>query len=169
MLHSALREIFDQGVAALEGLSDEDYTTPFKDVYNSTIGEHYRHLLEHFITLHNHLSEKTINYDQRERELSIQESRTAAIKVTYAQKEIWAAVSEEEFASEATFCGQICAKASESLSTSTSVSREVAYAIAHAHHHFAIIGIMCSMLKHETSSDFGIAPSTVVHKQNMAV
>jgi hypothetical protein len=57
---------------------------------------------------------------------------------------------------------------SGSQSAASTVAREIMYAVAHAVHHYALIGVMGALMEVRMPSGFGVAPSTLKHKQEAA-
>ncbi len=47
----------------------------------------------------------------------------------------------------------------------TTLARELAYCVSHAVHHFAIIKLLCAHLSVPTSSELGVAPSTLNYRR----
>ena len=43
----------------------------------------------------------------------------------------------------------------------STVGREFMYAVAHAIHHYALIAVMCGLMKMPLPAGFGVAPSTL--------
>ena len=39
------------------------------------------------------------------------------------------------------------------------------YAVAHAIHHYALLGIMCGLMGIRVPAGFGVAPSTLQHRE----
>lgn len=165
MITTATIEILDQGISVLNKISDEDYTSKLELVYNGSIGGHYRHVLEHFMTLYECHAEGFVNYDLRKRDVSIETNRLAAIKATESLKQKFSAFSPEIYEQKLVMNGKLSHLVEESMEIETTFGRELAYSIAHANHHYAIIGVMCALLDRSTDSGFGVAPSTVRHNE----
>jgi len=163
MITSALNDTLNQGIALLETLSDDEYTQPCQLAYGASIGEHYRHILEHFIAIYESHAEGFVNYDLRKRNPEIQTVRTTAISVTQNIIQSISSLSEEVYEESIVINGKLSHHSEDSMHLNTSVGREVAYSIAHAHHHYAIIGIICNFLNKELPAEFGVAPSTSKH------
>jgi len=168
MIAQAATEIFDQGLSLLNEITDEDYNVKMPLVYNGTIGGHYRHILEHFISLIEHYDKGFVNYDLRNRNPKIENERSAAIQATNDLKRRWKELCPSHYDKPLELNGKLSYEIESPMKLQTTLGREVAYSIAHAHHHYAIIGIMCKVLECPTNDAFGIAPSTVKHNQQSA-
>ncbi|WP_018970468.1 hypothetical protein [Rubritalea marina] len=165
MIHQAVAEIFDQGLAVLEGLSDSHYTVKHPEVYGGSIGGHYRHVLEHFTTLYEGYQEGFVNYDLRKRDTTIENSRMAAMESTQRLRAKWLQLDPAIYDNPIELQGKLSHGSDECMHCASSVARETAYSIAHAQHHYAIIHTMCSLLKLTATEGFGIAASTVAHQK----
>ncbi len=163
MITQSTLEILDQGLAVLENLSDENYNTKLPIVYGASIGGHYRHVLEHFSTLFESHAEGFVNYDHRKRDTRIETCRKSAIEATHKLKTKWAELDPSLYDQPLEIQGKLSPSLDQSMQLQTSVGREVAYSIAHAQHHYAIIGVMCTLLQSPLTEGFGVAPSTAAH------
>ena len=165
MITNATIETLDQGLEVLEKISDDDYTTKLQLVYGGTVGGHYRHVLEHFTTLLKNYTDGFANYDLRERDLSIETNRTAAIQATKELKKVWIELDPALYDQKIELQGKLSHNIEESMKVPSTFGREVVYSMAHAHHHYAIIGVMCAILERPSGVGFGVAPSTVRHRE----
>src|SRR4030095_11719380 len=66
------REVLLQGLTLLFDLDDHRYSQIAGAPFNASIGQHYRHVLEHFQSLTRGLQSGEINYDARERNVRLQ-------------------------------------------------------------------------------------------------
>ena len=163
MITQATIDTLDQGLSVLEELSDSAYNTKLPLVYGASVGGHYRHVLEHFITLYQSHTEGVVNYDLRSRNVEIETNRQAAITATKNLKEKWLALDSSIYDQAIEVQGKLSHKGNDSMNITTCVGREVAFAISHAQHHFAIIGVMCTLMQTPITEGFGVAPSTASH------
>lgn len=164
-LLDALRASLDQERSFLQGLSDRDYTTPSEVCFNSAIGSHMRHNLDHVSCFMRGLESGRIDYETRERNSDIETSRQAALDAieVFLEKLQHCAtldpalpllVREE---SEANVNGEKWLK--------SSLGRELQFLLGHTVHHDALIATIAHGLKLCTSKGFGIAPSTQRHAE----
>jgi hypothetical protein len=86
-------------------LSTEQYSYSSKTLFGATIGQHVRHILEFYQSALNGLETKTINYDNRKRNLLIESDNKYAMQVI---DEINACLSfdikDEAYVLEGNFC-----------------------------------------------------------------
>jgi hypothetical protein len=167
-LVQSVLEILQQGENLLTEITDEDYTRKVAIAFNSSIGGHYRHCLDHFHNLLNAVSAGDLNYDQRERGTLVETDRFAALNAT---RELIVGYQNVAL----TFLGRplaVTCKTSYSTSGSqcspSTVGREIMYAVAHAVHHYALIGVMAGIMEISLPTGFGVAPSTLKHQETAA-
>src|SRR3954465_5388944 len=84
-LISAAEDVLHQGCALLDNVDDESYSRDDESYsrkeegpWGSSIGAHYRHVLDHFLCLIEGLWDGEINYDHRSRSRDIETSIEAA-------------------------------------------------------------------------------------------
>src|SRR5437762_13140770 len=70
------REVLLQGLTLLFDLDDHRYSQVAGAPFNASIGQHYRHVIEHFQSLTRGLPSGEINYDARDRNVRLQSEVT---------------------------------------------------------------------------------------------
>jgi hypothetical protein len=161
-------EALDQGEALLAQLGDEDYTRKVPIAFNASIGGHYRHCLDHFRSLLDAAMRGDLNYDHRERGTLIENDRFAALNAT---RELRGAYERLDLVLLTRALNVTCKTSyttSRSQASASTVGREIMYSVAHAVHHYALIGVMCGITGVELPDGFGVAPSTLKHKAELA-
>lgn len=154
-------ESLRQGRELLSSINNEVYTAVCPFAFNATIGQHYRHCLDHLDTLFAQISNGAVNYDLRLRNPNLEVDIESAMRLTekfesiirdldngHLSKKIYlnAGVDEEELA--------LC---------ETTIARELYYVTAHAIHHYALIGVIGCHFNLNLPENFGVAPSTVAY------
>src|SRR5215469_11466022 len=77
-LIEAAQDVLLQGLGLLFELSDYNYSRSVAAPFNASVGQHYRHVLEHFHSLIVGVRAGEVNYDARERNPRLES------EVTYA-------------------------------------------------------------------------------------
>lgn len=156
-------EILNQVKSLIVSLTDEQYSTPNPMFSGSSLGQHFRHLIEFYIEIEKGLSQKEICYDRRKRDLRIESNREYAV----------ASVQNiESFLNKITtdiallFIANYTTDNSNEEKINSSLYRELAYGLEHTIHHLAIIKIGLISLGLEVNENLGVAPSTV--RNNLA-
>src|SRR5690348_6950404 len=78
-LKSAMEDVLLQGCALLQSVSSSDYA---RKEDGSSIGTHYRHILDHFLCLWDGIQKGQINYDNRRRSPELETSLESALRAT---------------------------------------------------------------------------------------
>lgn len=138
------------------------YIEPKEILSQSTIGQHFRHIIEFYVCLENGVNQKLVCYDDRERDIFIETNTNYAIDIINRLKLFLSKIKHDI---------PIEMKANYSINTDektliqTTLFRELAYALDHTIHHLAIIKIALSEDNLEIDSNFGVAPSTLRHRR----
>jgi hypothetical protein len=164
----AAQDVLMQGLGLLFELGDRTYAhvagTPFK----ASVGQHYRHVLEHFQSLIRGLRAAEINYDARERNQRLQSEVTYASIVTCDVLRALKHYTDKTLAHECKVINSMGYSASQPTCLESNVSRELAYCIGHATHHFAIMRLICHEIDITVPAEFGVAPATLKHMKALA-
>jgi uncharacterized damage-inducible protein DinB len=160
---AAAQDVLQQGLELLSDLGDDSYSLVAGPPFGTSIGQHYRHVLEHFQCFIDGLEGGEINYDARRRdrrlETEVQPASTTTCEVLQALEQFTAQELTQK-------CKATTSLGYNSAATTidSNAARELAYCIGHAVHHYAIIRIVANGIGVNISSEFGFAPSTLKHK-----
>jgi hypothetical protein len=164
-LTAAVAEILRQGLALLDAIGDEAYTWRSSGPFDASVGEHYRHVLEHFITLADALPSGVIDYDARKRDRQIECCREYAARKTLATIRRFEQLSAQSTGAACEVLYQVGYDYLRQLGMHSTVAREIVFAVSHAVHHFALIRVVCAEFGMELPASFGVAPSTLTYRQ----
>ena len=154
-----LKRSLQQEIGLLESLVDEDYARPGRGPFQSSIGQHLRHNLDHFEAFFSGLEAARVDYESRERSELVSESTAHArskieqfiekLDQIESSKVDTLLVRKEDGQSDA---------AMEWLPSS--IGRELQFLLGHTVHHHAIICFILSAGGGQIPQGFGVAPST---------
>ena len=164
-LNDAVVDVLRQGEALLLEVRAEQYTRKLPSAFNSAIGGHYRHCLDHFQSLLKGLDRDEVNYDHRDRDPRIENDREFALRETKRIIAACQSIPTAFVACPINVRGQVNYETNESPLIGSTVGRELMYAVAHTIHHYALIAIMCGTLGIPLPAGFGIAPSTLKYQE----
>ena len=154
----------DQAIQMIESIGDAEYCHTDSRLFTSGIGEHVRHVVEHYLMFLNGLSAGSIDYDARERDLRISSQRSFATEsIKSLQLQLEAIPCQDSF-----IRVKMMTSDQDELNTpwsDSSLSRELQYLQAHTIHHYALIAMILRLQNFEPSSEFGVAPSTLKYRQ----
>jgi len=154
-------DTLEQFKVILGQLPDRFYALPCEVLSNASIGQHTRHVIELYLCLINGYASSKISYDQRERNIRIEEDVYFAMdQLTLIQDELAKPDKEVRMAYEL--------DGEENL-LSSNYYREVMYNLEHAIHHHALIKIGINhFTEMQLPESFGVAPSTMQYRKTCA-
>ena len=156
-------EALNQGEMLLRQLSDTAYCKPVDQVFQSTVGTHIRHNLDHYACFLHGLESGCIDYAARKRDSRLEQDRLYAINEIFRLRECLESMSTKQ--------GNTCLQVKADVGASragTSIKRELEFLLSHSIHHYALVAIICRLQGIEVEPDFGIAPSTLRHLATQA-
>lgn len=163
-LHQACGHILNQLSSLVQQITEADFARPVESLSNSTIGQHLRHTLEFFICFQHGYQDGLINYDKRAHDKMIESDKHLALAAIGRITTFIESMEEKPLKLEA---GYDLGK-DIFVTIDTNATRELVYNIEHAVHHMAIMKIGVREIARYITlpSDFGIAASTVRHKEH---
>jgi hypothetical protein len=171
-LNNAVISVLQQGCIFLDRVSDEMYSRPLEDPAAekpaSSLGAHYRHVLDHFLCLAEGIRTGQINYDQRRRNAQVENSVTCARLVTEALIDELGGLSPEILQCDCTVVYSVGYGEADAEAVKSNLAREVMFCVGHAIHHYAILRLLCAGVGVTLPYEFGIAPSTLKHLESQA-
>lgn len=164
MIFEKVYKLIDLLKESLAQLDDNQFITPLESFDGATIGQHTRHVVEHFQSLINAQQTKYINYDDRARSLILE---TNIEQCCIAFDQIKNKIESIDFEIEVNQDFLKGGAASEIIKSS--YFREVLYNIDHLVHHQALMKIgLLQLLPHmHISKHYGYADATIKHKINV--
>ncbi len=156
--------IINQLSDLLQRLPVAIYTYPVPLFHGSTVGQHFRHILEFYTCLLEGTPTGTIDYSSRKRNDALSEHPTAALA---ALEYIATAVCLLDAQQLLHVQSEFSENAGDGPTYLSSLGRELQYAFDHAVHHLAIIrmGLEVQFPEVPVATDLGVAPSTIKHRQ----
>jgi hypothetical protein len=163
ILKQPIEDVFIQLSDALYQLTDSEYTQPSKILFNATIGQHVRHIIELFQCLENGYDEAVVNYEKRKRDYRIETDRDFAALLL---RKIYRNLNkpDKHISLEAEDYNETV----KTVTISSNYFREIAYNLEHTIHHMALIRVGVNEVSGITLSDeFGVAYSTLKFRQQL--
>jgi hypothetical protein len=161
MLQQAIQNIFVQLTASANQLTQEQYVKPCETLFNASIGQHVRHIIELFQSLLAGYEEGIVNYEHRKRDADIEKNKEFALQLL---KDIYENVDKPNKGLTLAACYD--EDSSDTMNVITNYHREVIYNLEHAIHHMALIRIGVNEVSDiKLSENFGVAASTIKHQK----
>ncbi|WOO40565.1 DinB family protein [Rubellicoccus peritrichatus] len=158
--------ILNQGASLLRRIPEEFYMRKHPDCFNSSIGGHIRHNLDHYWSLLRGYAGGEIDYDARARDTQVETNPSTAANASDDIAKALAALTDVDLERDVRVKMDTGSYAlpEDEWSRST-VRRELQFLLSHTVHHYALIAVMCKRLGITLDKDFGVAPSTLKHNK----
>lgn len=164
MLQQAIQNVFVQLTASANQLTEEQYVKPCKTLFNASIGQHVRHIIELFQSLLAGYDEGIVNYEHRKRDVHIETNKEFALQLL---KDIYENIDRPDKGLTLAACYD--EHSSDTVNVITNYHREVIYNLEHAIHHMALIRIGINEVSDiKLSENFGVAASTIKYQKACA-
>jgi len=163
-LQQAVNTIFVQLAGSLSQLSPPQYSQSCQTLFNNTIGQHVRHIIELFQCLEYGYQSGIVNYEKRKRDTLIETDKELAGNLLL---EIHRGLSKAN----KTLTLEACydEHQNEPIAIETNYYREIAYNLEHTIHHMALIRVGITEISTiQLPDDFGVASSTVKYRKQCA-
>ena len=151
----------------LQNITPEQYSKSLPIFKGSTLGQHFRHILDFYLVLLKDYPKGLVDYTLRERDPKLETDPV------YARKTFESVLSELASLDEQTLlkvkADILYCQEGERPLIPTSIGRELMYAYEHAVHHLAIIriGIENAFPELQMASELGIAPATIKYRASI--
>jgi len=163
----AAEEVLQQGLNLLAQVEETTYGKLVGPPYRASLGQHYRHVLDHFLCLVAGVETLEIDYDRRGRDVRLETSRECACAATEKLIRAFQAYDDEMMERPCGVRYSVGYGDVEPIRLPSVVAREVAFCVGHAVHHYAIIRLLCSELGANLEPELGIAPSTLKYRSTL--
>lgn len=167
-LIEAAQDVLTQGLDLLFAIDEKAYQETMEAPFNAALGQHYRHVLDHFSCLLAGLASSEINYDARTRERRLETDIHHARVFTCDLLRALKSMGDADLARNCKVVYSVAYNSAEAACLQSNVARELAFCVGHAIHHYAIIRFLCNRLGVEVPVAFGVAPATMKHRAAVA-
>jgi hypothetical protein len=157
-------DVLAQGLALLQQLDGVTYAQPLAPPFAASVGQHYRHVIDHFQCFLEGVAAGCIDYDRRRRERRIEQDLQHARRVTMSLLERLQALESRQLSRPCLVRFSVGYGDPQPKAMPSNLARELSYCISHAVHHFAIVRLLCDQLRVTVPDEFGVAPSTVRYR-----
>ena len=163
-LQQAIKNVFVQLSDTLEQLSSEQYKQPSKILFNATIGQHTRHIIELFMELDKGYETGTVNYENRKRDYLIETDKGFACSLLH---KIYTGLNKPD--KELLLESNYDELSKDVIVIKSNYYREVIYNLEHTVHHMALIRVGVTEVSNvDLPEGFGVASSTIKYRKACA-
>lgn len=155
--------IIEQMIELLDKLDEKIYSKPVALFNGSSIGQHFRHILDFYVCLFKGVNDGRVDYGNRQRDVLMETSPRYAQEILNEIIEKTVQLSE---AQALTILADFSSDFNENRPfVHSTIGRELMYAYDHAVHHLAMIkmGLKTVIPEFEIDRNIGVAPSTIKH------
>jgi len=164
LLKQPIQNIFVQLSETLNQLSIDQYIQPSKILFNASIGQHVRHIIELFLCLENGYETGVVNYEKRKRDYKIETDKGFAVQLL---KDIYHRLERPNIG--LVMEAEDYEDVSGVVEIPSNYYREIAYNLEHTIHHMALIRVGINEVSTiELPHEFGVAYSTIKFRQQCA-
>ncbi len=151
----------DQAITLIRERLGDHYALPCEEIFSSSIGQHFRHCVEHYEEFFRAVEEGgTIDYERRPREVILEIDPEQAIR-----RLEWIRGKLVSFPKN---CRTLRVRDTGiDGSCVSSVSRELQFLVSHTVHHFALISAIATLSGIPVPENFGVAPSTLKYRNSV--
>ena len=161
-------KLINQVVDLLDRLENEQYAQSLSVFNGSSLGQHFRHILDFYNCVVQFSNEEKLDYCMRERNPNV-ETLAAFAKNAFVDiaNQLPALDEDRKIRVVTDFSSDVTEDRTEVFST---VGRELMYAHDHAVHHLAMIKMGIRLVFPEVRLDnaLGVAPSTLKYRQGVS-
>ncbi len=154
-----------QAADLLQSCSREYYTARTEACFNSTIGGHIRHILDHYHCFFQGLASGMIDYDDRQRETTTEDNPDTGGQIIRQYRTALAALDEP--LDRVVQVKMATGGDHDQVWSTSTVGRELQFLVSHSVHHYALIATICAIIGVPVPADFGIAPSTLRYRTEL--
>jgi DinB superfamily len=163
-LARATEDVLRQGLDLLFELNGESFAALAPEPYSASIGQHYRHVLDHFLRLESGVTAGEIDYDNRERNPQMETDLEYARATTNRLIRVFSQYDLELLNRPCIVKYSVGYSNTVPVCLPSVIARELAFCVGHAVHHYAIVRLLCDSVGVEVVPEFGVAPSTLKHR-----
>jgi uncharacterized damage-inducible protein DinB len=161
--------VLHQAADLLRRMDDATYATAGDEDGRSSVGTHFRHVLDHYRSFLMGLPEGRIDYDARERRGPLENDRSLAQATVLGFLTDIGGIPGDLATHPLTVSTRSVADRDNAPDWSqSSINRELQFLVSHTVHHYALIKHLLTRAGFDTGEDFGVAPSTIAAQRHAA-
>lgn len=147
-------------------LPKEKYNHVERPYFESCLGKHMRHIVDHYLCFIRDVDSGVINYEKRQRDTQIETDKDYALRIIDNIRHFFEEAmrnSVQDASLSVLLCNDV--NLPEGEATQSSVRRELQFLHGHSVHHYALIATMLRFYGISTDRELGVAPSTLLYEK----
>jgi len=153
-------ESLEQMLEFIESLDDTVYRQSSKPLFDSTIGQHLRHILDLYMALINPHRTGNVNYDIRRRGIALEHDRAAGIAELQLVKQWLGNIDPSQLEQPIMINTEVSISSVQTSEIPSTFGREICFAASHLTHHLALMAAIAKYLGQQVDAGLGVAPCT---------
>ena len=150
----------DQLIEFIEELDNTDYQRIASPQYESSIGQHLRHILDLYQAVISAGEGGLIDYDQRRRGNSVERDVNQGLAELADIRQWLTTLNGDDFDHPVSVSSEININTQQVSVFQSSYGRELCFVSSHLTHHLAIMAAIAKFLGKTIDAEVGLAPST---------
>lgn len=160
----AAEDVLRQGLSLLSEVTPVRFAAAAPAPHHASIGQHYRHVLDHFLCLEEGVKALEIDYDNRARNPRLENDLAYARATTERLIRVFRNYDFDLLTQNCAVRYSVGYGDAKPVRLMSAVAREVAFCVGHAVHHYAIVRLLCESVGVGVVPEFGVAPSTLKYR-----
>lgn len=160
MLLQANHVLLKEAAVLIASMDDSFYSQPMPAFASGSIGQHIRHVLDHYQAVVN-VANSVIDYDRRRRDVRLESCKQLAL--AEIQQTIDVLTHLEDGA--VRVHSEVSPSDKVVVEVHSTIKRELLFVTSHAVHHFALIALLLRLQGVVVPDSFGVAPATLTHQR----
>lgn len=153
----------ERALVVIEHLPDAVFTDKSEASFSASVGEHFRHIIEHYRMFLSGWPDGFVDYDRRPRNAQLEtDMASARAGIRDLCRCLRALPDDIDLTRPLEVC--CCTGTGEEPPVPSCVGRELVFLHSHSVHHFALIVILLEQRGITAEQNFGLAPSTLAHR-----
>tara|TARA_R100000027_G_scaffold29244_1_gene21286 strand:+ start:22212 stop:22769 length:558 start_codon:yes stop_codon:yes gene_type:complete len=159
--------LLQQATEFLENLPEPLYCIVEAPAFTSFIGAHLRHVLDHYDSILSGIESGFVDYHTRERD-PLTETRPDRALERIRSIQMKLQLAAEDLNPQGAPLSLRISVEDPRATIPTSAERELYFTLSHTLHHFAMIAMIARHHGHQIPDCFGVAPSTLAHRNDLS-
>ncbi len=161
-------ESLDQMMTFIKELTDSEYQYIAAPWFDSSIGQHLRHIVDLYLALMSPSTDHKINYDVRRRGAKVETSRATGLKELTDIRHWLTQITTHDMNQDVLVSTEVTLSCQQTDVFKSSYGRELCFASSHLTHHLAIMAAIAKMAGVEVNPTLGLAPATATFVREQA-
>ncbi|PVZ69691.1 DinB family protein [Pelagibaculum spongiae] len=153
-------ETIDQLSEFIEKLSEQDYQYTGSSLFESSIGQHLRHILDLYMAMMHPLQNGLIDYDVRRRGIPLETDKSVGLLELQQTRNWLETLTEQTLFEPIEVKSEVMLSSTQSIQVTSTLGRELCFTSSHLVHHLAIMAAIARLIGHQVDSAIGQAPTT---------